>query len=168
MSVRREYAANAFALALGRGHHSRSSGLQIDDEAVAITVQREDGQETVSGSFVIGADGGRSFIRKSLGIAFEGFTWEERFIVLTTTFDFETERGCTYRSYFADPNEWVNCFKVAGDGPPGFWRTVFPADLSIPEHELLSDNSVQSRLQAFQPWDAATSPIVSPKQASAK
>ena len=112
-------------------------GLQMGDEAVAITVQRKDGRETIPGKFVIGADGGRSFVRKALGIAFEGFTWEERFIVLTTTFDFETERGCTYRSYFADPSEWVNCFKVAGDGPPGLWRTVFPADLSVPERATI-------------------------------
>ena len=64
----------------------------------------------------------------SAGIAFDGFTWPERFIVLTTPFDFEAERGYCYRSYFADPGEWCNCFKVSADGPPGLWRTVFPTD----------------------------------------
>ena len=66
-------------------------------------------------------------VRKQCDIPFEGFTWPERFIVLTTPYDFEAERGYCYRSYFADPGAWCNCFKVSADGPPGLWRTVFPA-----------------------------------------
>ena len=57
-----------------------------------------------------------------------GFTWPERFIVLTTPFDFEAQRGYCYRSYFAEPGAWCNCFKVSADGPPGLWRTVFPTE----------------------------------------
>src|SRR5690606_20863618 len=71
----------------------------------------------------------------------------EQFMVLTTPFDFETHRGYSYRSYFADPDEWCNCFKVAADGPPGLWRTVFPADTALDEKELLGDDAVQARLQ---------------------
>src|SRR6516162_1623065 len=69
-----------------------------------------------SGVYLIGADGGRSTVRRRSGIKFEGFTWPERFIVLTTPFDFEAERGYCYRSYFADPGAWCNCFKVSADG----------------------------------------------------
>jgi len=64
-------------------------------------------------------------VRRRSGITFEGFTWPERFIVLTTPFDFEAERGYCYRSYFADPGAWCNCFKVSADGPPGLWRAPF-------------------------------------------
>ena len=59
----------------------------------------------------------------------EGFTWEERFIVLTTPHDFQAARGFSPRSYFADPEGWCNCFKVSANGPPGLWRTVYPTDL---------------------------------------
>ena len=69
--------------------------------------------------YLIGADGGRSTVRKQCDIAFDGFTWPERFIVLTTPYDFEAGRGYCYRSYFADPGAWCNCFKVSADGPPG-------------------------------------------------
>ena len=34
--------------------------------------------------YVIGADGGRSVVRKSQDIGFEGFTYPERFLVITT------------------------------------------------------------------------------------
>ena len=101
----------------------------------------------------MGADGGRSTVRKACGIAFEGFTWDERFLVLTTPFDFEANRGYSARNYFADPDEWCNCFKVSANGPPGLWRTVFPAERDASEAELLSDEAVQKRLQRFFPAD---------------
>jgi 3-(3-hydroxy-phenyl)propionate hydroxylase len=118
---------------------------------VSVTVRTPDGEYARTGAYLIGADGGRSAVRKQSGIAFDGFTWEERFIVLTTPFDFAAERGFCYRSYIADPDEWCNCFKVAANGPPGLWRTVFPTDPSVPEAELMSDTAVQARLHKFFP-----------------
>ena len=103
------------------------------------------------GAYVIGAEGGRSTVRKQSGIAFDGFTWPERFIVFTTPFDFEANRGYCSRSYFADPGAWCNCFKVSADGPPGLWRTVFPTDSTTPEAELTSDAAVQALMQKFFP-----------------
>ena len=104
-----------------------------------------------SGVYLIGADGGRSTVRWRSGINFEGFTWPDRFIVLTTPFDFEAERGYCYRSYFADPGAWCNCFKVSADGPPGLWRTVYPTDPAQSEENILSDAGVQARMQSFFP-----------------
>lgn len=122
-----------------------------NDESVAVTARGPRGKFIRRGSYVIGADGGRSLVRKAAGIAFEGFTFPEQFMVLTTPFDFRAERGYSYRSYFADPGEWCNCFKVAANGPPGLWRTVFPANPDGAEETLLSDASVQAQLQKFFP-----------------
>jgi 3-(3-hydroxy-phenyl)propionate hydroxylase len=119
--------------------------------AVAVSVRGPDGLRRHVGAYLIGADGGRSTCRKQCGIPFEGFTWAERFLVLTTPFDFEASRGYCHRSYFADPDEWCNCFKVAGTGPPGLWRTVFPTDPRLTDEEILGDAAVQARLQKFFP-----------------
>jgi 3-(3-hydroxy-phenyl)propionate hydroxylase len=121
------------------------------ESTVTVAVEGAGSLTRHTGSYLVAADGGRSIVRKQCGIAFEGFTWEERFIVLTTPFDFEASRGYCYRSYFADPEEWCNCFKVSGDGPPGLWRTVFPTNPARSEAELLSDAAVQARLQEFFP-----------------
>jgi 3-(3-hydroxy-phenyl)propionate hydroxylase len=120
-------------------------------DSVTIEVRGPDGIQRHTGAYLIGADGGRSIVRKQCGIAFEGFTWPERFIVFTTPYDFEKNRGYCPRSYFADPGSWCNCFKVSADGPPGLWRTVFPTDASHPEADLTSDTAVQALMQKFFP-----------------
>ncbi|MGH6682860.1 MAG: FAD-dependent oxidoreductase, partial [Pseudolabrys sp.] len=67
--------------------------------SVSVAVRGPAGTTIHAGSYLVGADGGRSVVRKQCGIAFEGFTWPERFLVLTTPYDFEAERGYCYRSY---------------------------------------------------------------------
>jgi 3-(3-hydroxy-phenyl)propionate hydroxylase len=128
-------------------------GVTQGAASVSVEVKGPDGVARHSGAYLIGADGGRSAVRKAAGIAFDGFTWPERFIVLTTPFDFAT-RGYCPRSYFADPEQWCNCFKVSADGPPGLWRTVFPTDPKASDVELTGDAGVQTRLAKFFPGEA--------------
>jgi 3-(3-hydroxy-phenyl)propionate hydroxylase len=118
---------------------------------VDVDVKGPSGVRTHGGAYLIGADGGRSVVRKRSEIEFDGFTWPERFIVLTTPFDFNSQRGYSYRSYFAEPGAWCNCFKVSADGPPGLWRTVFPTESSQEDSWILSDAGVQERMQRFFP-----------------
>jgi 3-(3-hydroxy-phenyl)propionate hydroxylase len=125
------------------------SDVSQSPHAVTVQVREPSGVASHSGGYLIGADGGRSTVRRRSGIKFEGFTWPERFIVLTTPYDFEAERGYCYRSYFADPGAWCNCFKVSADGPPGLWRTVYPTDPAQSEQEILSDAGVQACMQSF-------------------
>jgi len=121
---------------------TRVTGLTQDERSV--TVETEQGP--VAADYVIGCDGGRSTVRKSLGIEFEGFTWPERFLVITTPFDFATALGCCYRNYMADPDEWTNLFKVAGDDLKGRWRAVYNTRQDESDEEALSDPSVRARL----------------------
>src|SRR4029077_6540812 len=103
------------------------------------------------GSYLIGADGGRSTVRKALDIEFEGYTHPERFLVLTTPFDFgDNYNGCS-RNYFSDPDEWCALFKVTGDDGSGLWRVVFPTRIDETDEQAMHDESVQSRLQRFFP-----------------
>jgi len=97
--------------------------------------------------YVIGCDGGRSAVRKCLDIEFEGYTWPERFLVLTTLFDFEQALGCCPRSYISDPEEWTNLFKVSGDDLRGRWRAVFPARENETDEEAFSEDAVHRRMR---------------------
>jgi len=46
----------------------------------------------------------------------------------------------------ADPDEWTNLFKVAGDDLKGRWRAVFNTRPDESDEEALSDDSVRARL----------------------
>jgi len=131
---------------------TRATGVTQDADSATVTAEGPNGTETFRGDYVIGAEGGRSTIRKSLGIEFEGFTWPECFLVLTTLDDFqELLTGCCYRNYLADPDEWTNLFKVAGDDGKGRWRAVFPTRVEESDEEALGDESTYSRLQRVFP-----------------
>ena len=125
--------------------------VEHSESSVRVGVRDARGTTQHTGAYLIGADGGRSTVRKESAIEFEGFTWPERFIVLTTPYDFEAQRGYCYRSYFADIGAWCNCFKVSADGPPGLWRTVYPVDPAQSDDEVMSDDGVQARMQSFFP-----------------
>ncbi len=121
-----------------------SDGVEISVEAGGVT-------RKYSGRYLVGCDGGRSTVRKALGIEFEGYTFPERFLVLTTPFDFATEHGVAYRAYFSDPAEWANLFKVAGDDMRGRWRAVFPTIAGQSDEDVLNEDATEARLQKFFP-----------------
>jgi 3-(3-hydroxy-phenyl)propionate hydroxylase len=118
-----------------------------------VTVTTTDGS-AFDGAYVIGADGGRSVVRKSQDIDFAGFTYQERFLVITTPTDFE-QQGYAYSCYVSDPREWCAVFKVPGAGPPGLWRVVFPTRPEAPAEQLLDHRDAERRLQGFMPSGTA-------------
>jgi 3-(3-hydroxy-phenyl)propionate hydroxylase len=119
--------------------------VELRQDEKGVSVRCENGEE-FHADYVIGADGGRSTVRKLLGIEFEGYTWPERFLVITTKFDFAAALGCCFRNYMADPDEWTNLFKVAGDDLKGRWRAVYNTRKDETDAEALSDASVRARL----------------------
>jgi len=121
--------------------------LSQDANGVGVTVEGADGTERHDFDYVIGCDGGRSTVRKCLDVEFEGYTWPERFLVLTTLFDFQAALGCCARSYISDPEEWTNLFKVMGDDLKGRWRAVFPARENETDDEAFSETAVRRRLR---------------------
>ena len=118
---------------------------------VDVTVINAVGEtEKLRSRYVIGTDGGRSTVRRLADIDFEGFTWPERFIKIATSFDFGAiGRGFCTRNYFSDPNEWLNLFKVVGNGPPGIWRGIMPVSPDESDEQALSMDGIQRRLQSI-------------------
>jgi 2-polyprenyl-6-methoxyphenol hydroxylase-like FAD-dependent oxidoreductase len=58
------------------------TGFEQDAESVTATLSRPGGSESVTVRYMVGADGGRSFVRGALGVGFEGETWaSERMLV---------------------------------------------------------------------------------------
>ncbi|MFN0162526.1 MAG: FAD-dependent oxidoreductase [Burkholderiales bacterium] len=119
-------------------------------DGVCVRVTGPDGPQTLEGAWLIGADGGRSQVRKSVGIEFEGFTWPERYVVISTTNDL-AQYGYASNAYIADPEEWIAVFHMPDVGPPGLWRMCCPVNPDLPEDEVLSDAYSQRMLRRFLP-----------------
>ena len=120
-------------------------------DSVRVTCDTPDGRATFDADYLVGTDGARSLVRKSIDIGFEGYTFPERFVGLTTPFDFEREYGYSNRNYFADPQKWVMLFKAAGNDMRGIWRVISPTDVDEPDAAVLAEEAVQARLQHFFP-----------------
>ena len=119
---------------------------------VEVTVATDGDPESITAAYVIGCDGGRSVVRKAAGIAFDGFTYPEKFLKVATPFDFATVNPkLALRNYFADPDEWANVFKVAGERPRGLWRVIVPIGAEESEEAALAPARVEARLQKFFP-----------------
>jgi 3-(3-hydroxy-phenyl)propionate hydroxylase len=117
---------------------------------VDVTVESDGEIERLRSAYVIGTDGGRSTVRRRAEIDFEGFTWEERFIKIATSFDFVSAgTGYCTRNYFSDPDEWLNLFKVKGNGPPGYWRGIMPVPANESDEQAVSMEGIQRRLHGI-------------------
>jgi 3-(3-hydroxy-phenyl)propionate hydroxylase len=122
-------------------------GVDQDAAGISITVEGSAGRRAVRGSWLVGADGGRSRVRDALGIPLEGYTWPERFLVASTRFEFaDVIPGLSDVSYFADPEEWFFLLRVVG-----VWRAMFPTRAEEPDADILSADGIERRLQRVWP-----------------
>jgi 3-(3-hydroxy-phenyl)propionate hydroxylase len=99
----------------------------------------------IESDFILGADGAWSSVRKSLAVDFEGFTYPERFLVISTQFEFANHMPkLSYVNYCSDPYEWCVLLRV-----PTSWRVLFPTKLDETDEEVMEDASVERRLQGL-------------------
>ncbi len=126
-------------------------GATQSEDSVTVTVSSPAGELEMHTPFLVGCDGASSRVRKAAGIGFGGFTYDEKFLVVSTSFPFETVfENLSWVNYVADPNEW--CVILRTDK---LWRVLVPVfpQSAADEQELLSDAFVQSRLQHLYPRD---------------
>ena len=122
---------------------ARVLGRALDDH-VDITVKTAAGSRSVSGSYLIGADGGRSSVRKALGIEFEGHV-SGALSGPDHAIRFRRRWHLVRAQLFLNPDEWASLFKVAGDDGSGLWRVVFPTRPHETNQQALNE-AVQRRL----------------------
>ena len=118
-----------------------------DEHSASITVETSAGLQTHRARFVVGADGARSLVRKAMDLPFEGETYPETTLLVTTLFPFEEHlEGLSNVTYCWKRDGNFSLLKV-----PGRWRvSIYPReDLSI--EEQLSEENIEASLQEIVP-----------------
>ena len=113
------------------------------DDLEGRPVVRTVGGETYAADWVVGADGASSAVRKATGAEFEGITYPERFLVVSTHEDLATVLpGIAAVNYVFDPDEWLVLLRT-----PEHWRILFPTDPDSPDDAETDPVRVQERLR---------------------
>lgn len=122
------------------------SVVQTADKVKAV-VNTEGQNHPIEADYLIGADGAWSATRRTLGIDFEGLTYPERFLVISTDFDYASHLPrLSYVNYCSDPQEWCVLLRV-----PTLWRVLFPTKPQESDEEVMTNEAVQDRLQSLLP-----------------
>ena len=127
------------------GSEVKSVGQTSDAVKVIVTANGHDA--THECAWLIGADGANSIVRRSQDMEFEGFTWPERLLVMTTPVDFTALRpGVSSVSYVADPVRWHFLLRILGA-----WRVMMPVAAETSDAEALSDSHVTASIRRIVP-----------------
>ncbi len=105
------------------------------------------GTHQLTAEWLIGADGAHSAVRRELGVAFDGITYEDRYLVASTTNDFrELLPDLAHVNYIADPREYLVLLNT-----PHAWRALFPIRDGETDAQACEPGRVQDRLQGIAP-----------------
>ena len=132
-----------FTIAFG----SEVKSVEQTSDAVKVVVTANGQDTTHECAWLIGADGANSIVRRNQNIEFEGFTWPERLIVMTTPVDFTALRpGVSSVSYVADPVRWHFLLRIIGA-----WRVMMPVAEDMSDEEALSEAQITASMRKIVP-----------------
>ncbi|MEU6145599.1 FAD-dependent monooxygenase [Streptomyces sp. NPDC047081] len=104
------------------------TGIAQDEDGVTVDV----GGEQLRASWLIGADGAGSTVRKCLGLGFEGITWPEVFVATNVRYDFD-KHGYARSTLQIDPTYGAIIAKIDNTG---LWRLTYAEHPDTPEDRI--------------------------------
>ena len=126
---------------------TRATAVSQTPAAVTLTAERSGEPLELECQYLVGADGARSAVRKSLALDFEGVTFPETTILATTRFDFAAHmEGLSGVNYCWAPTGTFSLLRL-----PGEWRvSLYPDDGESVEAALEPDG-IERKMQRIVP-----------------
>lgn len=117
--------------------------FEQDADGVTVTVRTPQGIEQIRTPYLLGTDGGRSVVRKKLGVSFEGYTHEERWLLVGTSVSFQQYiPDLAYVNYISDPEQFLFILRV-----PEAWRFLYPVSSDLTDDAALNSDRIQRTMQ---------------------
>lgn len=112
---------------------SRIVGLEQRDGSVDVHVQDSTGKEgKIEATYLIGADGSKSTVRKALGLSFNGETLPNQLVATDIKYDFHAH-GFYDANFVIDPENYGLIGRITTDG---LWRVSYGVPNEVPEEEV--------------------------------
>ena len=118
--------------------------LHQDPDGVSLQVHGPRGHEAIRARYVVGADGGRSFVRRSVGVALTGSTAPTKWLVVDVEHD---TLDAPYSAVYCDPDRPSMTIPL----PYGRRRFEFKLVPGETEDEVVTDRAVRQLLRSFYP-----------------
>lgn len=112
--------------------NSKVTAVAQKADEVTVTLLTPEGEQQLTGDWLVGADGASSGVRKALGLEFRGITWPERFVVTNVYTDFEAY-GYSKAAFVVDPVHYAVICQINKEG---LWRVAFAEDAEVPRETL--------------------------------
>jgi 3-(3-hydroxy-phenyl)propionate hydroxylase/6-hydroxy-3-succinoylpyridine 3-monooxygenase len=106
---------------------TKFTGLRQTPDNVVVAAEKAGAPIEFTADRVVGADGGRSAVRKAVGLTMDGFTWPQRFVVTNIYYDFEKYGWNS--GYLVDPVYGAVVYKINLEG---LWRFTFAEQATQP------------------------------------
>jgi 3-(3-hydroxy-phenyl)propionate hydroxylase len=126
-----------------------SKVVEAREEGALVAIQAETNgrTETLRARYLVGCDGARSAVRRSMALPFDGMTYPETTLLVTTQFPFEDHlEGLSNVSYCWKTDGNFSLLKV-----PGRWRVSVYPDENIPIEDQMTPEALNASLQAIVP-----------------
>jgi 3-(3-hydroxy-phenyl)propionate hydroxylase/6-hydroxy-3-succinoylpyridine 3-monooxygenase len=129
--------------------------LADDGETVTTTYVKDDQERSITSSYLVGADGGKSTVRQLIGATMDGFTWDERFVATNIIFDFD-KYGFNPNNLYVHPEHGCVIARLNKDG---LWRYTYQEDGALPI-ETVGDRVIGRLAEIVGEEAAATAELV--------
>lgn len=119
------------------------SGVESAEDYVQLTFDTLAGQYDIRADYVIACDGASSFVRRALGLEFEGRAFEDRFLITDVTMqaDFPSERWFWFEPPFHDGQS-----ALLHKQPDNVWRIDLQLDQSADPAIEQQEEKVRPRI----------------------
>ena len=117
---------------------TRVTGMKVDASGARLTLSTPLGDYAINADWLVAADGGRSTVRESLGLALQGTSYEGRYVIVDILLD--SQRATERLAYF-DPPCNPGSTVLVHKQPDGVWRIDYQlGDGEDPDQAVLPEN----------------------------
>jgi 2-polyprenyl-6-methoxyphenol hydroxylase-like FAD-dependent oxidoreductase len=110
----------------------RVTAIEQSEAAVSVTAAAPDGERQLSATWLVGADGTHSAVRRACGLQLDGVTWPEWFVATNVRFDFGAH-GFGTSNVVLHPDHWAIIPRI---DQSGLWRCTYREEPGMAEDEV--------------------------------